>query len=395
MCNGWNHDGGCECGFGPPYVRDVPDYFDHYVGDKGGRDLSSAGPHSAGLGSRIDDKQLTTQLVSTFLWQSFIGSATTEWVGEVSKARRAAKSPVIYVVRHGRGYPRHDLLVFDSRLPHDKVEQGYVDISPAELRRGWRNFSDAYGITSKSMPEWLSGLSMEDIAEIGIEAMNVQRHFFIAMHPLRIVWTSGVGHNLPQIPSPALAVSNKKGKSLSTAGVISADHQGRRGVTTALHAVEKFGMAVFVQGAPGNVRARDTITDSCFIEMKDSQLPSCGPCRGPLSGVTPGRGEDVWFDGAISGRVTTHIDGWTPELPWLVPDVQSRIITPAVTNGGDSGAALVSKAGLVIGFAYYRTGFNAKSPHSAWIWAEFFQLFTCSDGVRLLGIPKWPHLGKL
>jgi hypothetical protein len=370
MCNGWNHTSGCECGFGPPYDRDVPDYFDEHVGAEGGRDLSDAGPRSARLGRLLSDNLLTTQLVSTFLWQSYIGQPSNRWLRGTIKSE-TLRAPIIYIVRHGRGYPRHDLLVFDPHLPADKVEQGYVDVRPSDLRGGWRNFQEAYAITERSVPRWLSELSLQDIPEIANEAMAAQRHYFIAMHPPRIVWTLGSGQSKPRIASPAMPVSIKvQGKNLSTAGVISEDDKGRKGVTTALHALRKNSSKVFVMGFPGQIRQRDRVTDSCFIEMTQAQLPATGTCAGPLSGMTPGKGENVWFDGVASGRRTTHVDGWTPELPWFIEGIQSRIITPAVTDGGDSGAALVNKNGLIIGFALYRTGFNSKSPHSAWVWGE-------------------------
>jgi hypothetical protein len=371
VCNGRNHSDGCECGFGPPYDRDVPEYFDNRVGSAGGQDLSSAGPRSASLSALIANGHITTQLVSTFLWQSYIGGPAAKWNEPTGRTDAVSSSPIVYIVRHGRGWPRHDLLVFDPQLPHDKVIQGYVDVSSAELHNGWRNFSERYKITNDSIPRWLSGLSLQEVPEIAVEAMTAQRHFFIAMHPPRLVWTSTSDQAFPKVASPALAVSNRaQGKSIATAGVIAVDEQGRDGVTTALHALGRQRSGVFVKGVPGNVRSRDVITDSCFIELEHSRLPPCGTCRGPMTGVTPGRGEEAWFDGITSGRVTTHVDGWTPELPWPTPGVQSRIITPVVTVGGDSGAALVSEAGDVIGFALNRTGFNSKSPHSAWIWAE-------------------------
>jgi hypothetical protein len=354
-----------------PYDRNVPEYFDHCVGGEGGKNLSAIGPNSSNLESLITNDQVTTQLVSTFLWQSFLGHPATELIERTRRAGAGEKPPIIYIVRHGRGQPRHDLLIFDPHLSSDEVKQGYVDVSPAELRTGWHNFRNAYHVTNDSIPPWLSQFSLNDVPEIAIEAMGAQRHFFVAMHPPRIVWTSSSGQIFPGIPSGAPAVSKKaQGKSVATAGVISSDDQGRMGITTALHAFNEHGSAVYVEGVPGNLRAKDTVTDSCFIELNAAQLPPCGSCNGPLKGVTPGRGEEVWFHGITSGKVQTHVDGWTPELPWSVPDVQSRIITPAVTNGGDSGAALVNQHSNVIGFAFYRTGFNAKSPHSARIWAE-------------------------
>lgn len=371
MCNGRNHPKGCECGFGPPYDRDVPDYFDEHVGSQGGKDLSNAGPHCEKLAEIVPDNQLATQLVSTFVWQSFIGRPSTQIVERTTRRNRQQKKPVVYIVRHGSGYPRHDLLIFDPQLPVDKVEQGYVDVSPTELRSGWTNFRSLHNLTDRAMPLWLAKLNWQDIPEIAVEGMAAQRHFYIAMHPPRIVWTASSSLGLPALPSAALAISARAaGKALATVGIITSDKKGRTGVTTALHALKDGRTPIFVQGAPGSVRARDQITDSCFIEIANIQsLQQANACS-PLSGVTPGRGEPVSFEGMTSGKVTTHVDGWTPELPWIVPGVQSRIITPAVTDGGDSGAALVNQQGRVIGFAHYRTGFNAKSPHSAWIWAE-------------------------
>jgi len=262
-------------------------------------------------------------------------------------------------------------LIFDPQIPPDQVEQGYVDVTSADLRAGWRDFRKAYGLTESSVPPWLHKLALQDIPEIALEAMSAQRHFFIAMHPPKVVWTSSTAQTFPRIPTSAVSVSIKlNGKGVSTAGVVSIDDKGRKGVTTALHAVANKGKEVFVKGTQGNIRSKDSTTDSCFIEIEDPDLLPCATCLGPLTGVTPGRGEDVWFDGTASGVTHTHVDGWTHELPWTVPGVQSRIITPPVTQGGDSGAALVNKNGNVVGFAFYRTGFNSKSPHSAWMWAE-------------------------
>jgi hypothetical protein len=226
----------------------------------------------------VKDSFLATQLVSTFVWQSYVGHRSETREGTSQKAKRL-KAPMTYIVRHGRGYPRHDLLIFDPNIPPGKIEQGFVDISEDDLRSGWRQFRDIHSITSTSAPRWLASLSIQDVPEIAHEGMAAQRHFFIAMHPPRIVWTSGLGLNLPLIASTALPISKSvKGSSIATA---------------------------------------------------------CKSCSGPLSGVTPGNGEEVSFHGATSGHIITYVIGWTPELPWFVPGCQSRILTPAVTNGGD------------------------------------------------------------
>jgi hypothetical protein len=210
---------------------------------------------------------------------------------------------------------------------------------------------------------------LSDVPAIAQEALTAQRHFFIAIHPPRIVLTSSPAAGVPTIPPKAIAVGTKQ-KNLATAGIISTDKQGRAGVTTALHALEKRRSPFFVQGIPGSIAARDSLTDSCFIQLDDSQVPSGNPCRGPLCGVTPRGQEPVWFEGLSSGRKETVVDGWTFELPWVGPGIQARVITPLVTQLGDSGAALVNGDGNVIGFSHSRTEFNTRSPHSIWMWAE-------------------------
>lgn len=371
MCNGWNHPDGCDCGFGPPYDRDVADYFDQRVGGEGGRDLSSAGPYSRELRTAIRNDLLTTQLASTFLWQSYIGHISETRRKRPGKTVAGEEQLVVYVIRHGRGYPRHDLLIFDPAVPPGEIRKGIAEISSNELRNGWRNYRAIHAISEKSTPKWLSGLRIDDVPEIGNEAKTAQNHFFIAIHPPHIVWTSAGALTLPSIASMPLQISKSaQGGGLATAGVVSADDQGRFGVTTALHAVADVGASVYVTGILGNIRSRDVITDSCFIEVEHSSLPACKSCPGPLSGVTPGVNEKVNFHGATSGKVETVIIGWTPELPWYVPGSQSKILTPAVTNGGDSGAALINQGGHVVGFAHYRTAFSTPVSHSAWIWAE-------------------------
>jgi hypothetical protein len=380
LCNASNHSSGCTCGFGPPYNKSLPQYFDELVGDEGGKDLSAAGPDSERLGSLLDNSRLTTRLISTFLWQSYIGSSAGGLSTRAAKAliRKDSPavvdheaSPAVYIVPHGRDQPRHDLLIFDPKIPQGKVHKGYVDVSDADLRAGWVHFRDRYDLSEASVPRWMSGFRLGEVPEIAAEAMAFQRHFFVAMHPPRIVWTSGDGSSLPQIPTGAIAVSKKMdSKKLSTAGIISTDAEGRTGITTALHAFMDHDASVFVDGVPGTVRARDVITDSCFIEVDFPNPPLVNASNGPLTGVTPRIGDLASFVGIASEKVDTFVQGWTPELPWVLPGVQSRILTPPVTDEGDSGAALVDKDENIIGFAFYRTGYNARCPHSAWIWAE-------------------------
>jgi len=372
MCNAWNHSDGCGCGFSPPYTSDPEDYFERHFGDVPGKDLSGAGPRTKHLATMLHDDKLTTQLASTFLWQSYIGSSSSRVAERPPKPDDPIHSVSIYIVRHGKEWPRHDLLIFDPQIPKGKIIEGQVDVSLQELRNGWHTFRKVY-LKGASPPQWLANLDLRDIPKIAIEAMRAQRHFFVAMKPPKIVWTASTQQPSPRIASPAMGVFKRlAGKHLSTAGVIVTDERGRTGVTTALHSIKNHGRGIFVSNSPGTIRSRDTITDSCFIETSDLKLPRVRQCRGTLEDVVPGPREVVWFDGATSGRMETRVIGWTPEvLGEPIPGVQSRIMTTPVTDPGDSGAALViEKTGVIIGFALYRTGLNAPSPHSAWIWAR-------------------------
>lgn len=80
--------------------------------------------------------------------------------------------------------------------------------------------------------------------------------------------------------------------------------------------------------------------------------------------------EDVHFDGAASGRVSSQIVGIDPRLPFLSEYAQLIVTTDLVTARGDSGAALIDTTGNVLGFAHERTTPNARNPYSSWIWAD-------------------------
>src|SRR5690348_5340329 len=103
MCNGWNHADGCACGFGPPYDRNVPQYFDEHIGDEACRDLSSSGPECTRLASQVGNRERATQLISSFLWQSFMGQRESRSTGRRA-VNKIIGDAVVYVVRHGKGY---------------------------------------------------------------------------------------------------------------------------------------------------------------------------------------------------------------------------------------------------------------------------------------------------
>lgn len=188
---------------------------------------------------------------------------------------------------------------------------------------------------------------------------------------------------------PACGVAFKKDSyPISTVGVITTKQNGLFGVTAALHGVvpnpediyEMFnkkgaacviGKKVYVNGQEGTIREADLITDSCFIELNPSGITNTYKTSGPMKDVAPYRRERVKFEGIGSNEqkstVITEVD---IAIPFISRGEQARVYTQAVTNPGDSGAALVNDKGQVLGFSYRRTGLGEPIEFAEWIWAH-------------------------
>lgn len=176
-------------------------------------------------------------------------------------------------------------------------------------------------------------------------------------------------------PSPAWGVACQlDDPPICTVGVMAVDERGREGVTTAQHAIPAGISQVFVNGLQGTIdpNDRNTITDSCFIEVPgilSTHAPGLQGPRYPLRGVTPRNAEIVSFERLGPAKVTTTVFGWSPEIPWAIESWnQLKVLTDPVTVRGDSGTALIDSSNQVIGFAFYTTG--EGRGFSAWIWAE-------------------------
>ena len=165
----------------------------------------------------------------------------------------------------------------------------------------------------------------------------------------------------------------------SSVGVL-ASSKGNKGCTVCLHAFENikgFGLnsKVLINQERATIKSVDRITDSCFAEFDDQSASfSHVPNSGPLSGISPRQGMKCTYSGKRSGnKVTAIINTFSPTIPYLQgPKVgaQQHVLTNKVTKGGDSGAALVEPTGNVVGFSFFKSGYNASFPYSAWIWAK-------------------------
>jgi hypothetical protein len=253
--------------------------------------------------------------------------------------------------------------VFDSRYRRPEPAIFTVDVRPQDLAESaadyWRRLED-----SGPPPAEFGG--PRRVGDVVAEAAQAQQFHVLLAAPPPVTPTAIV-------PAPAWEVVPRPGQGdAASAGVVATDATGRTGVTSADHAFRDYARSVQVAGVPGMIRSRHALSDSCFIELPRLPAPAGQAVEGPLSRMSPREGERVTFHGAASGAKSTVVTGWDKGLPFEIqPWNRLRVFTEAVTNPGDSGAALLAGSGEVIGFAFDRTRSGAQIEYSAWIWAEF------------------------
>jgi hypothetical protein len=297
---------------------------------------------------------ITSPVVATSFWQAFISSPTFSLF-----LQRAGASPTAlvrgeaFVVRHGTDWPRHDLIVFDPDFAGSKP--AVLEIKPRmeDLSIGWEQFR---------IRRRLVDPKFQIFGGAATEALGAHPFALIVTKPPRKLFT--------HCPNPAWEVSspNAPGES-STAGVLARNNAGKEGVTVSNHAI-KGAAQVTVNGWPGTVLSSDAISDSCFVEVPGMAVPAVRTVKGFLKDVTPRQYETVHFDGFKSGTRSTTVTAWSPDLVYVRPYSQLKVLTQPDTNPGDSGAALIDSTDHIIGFAFYRTGFGEIPEYSAWIWAH-------------------------
>ncbi len=346
----------------------IVDLADNYLGFTGGADLSKAGTNCRRITDAVGDTTSSTSLIATIFWQAFINSpayySTLQRTGGITS--RAINDGQRFVLRHGVArLPRYDLVIFDPGFsqPAPSAIRKVTAPSP-ELREGWNAFIDSIGHPPRSSVERaISSYGREAV----IEAIKVQEFGLMVSAPLPRQYTA-------LLPAPALGVAHRIEPSICTIGVIAKDANGREGATTALHSLDPNNNNVFVKSLPGVIKPqdKDTITDSCFIEIPGvlaSHLPPSRYLSGPLRGVPPATNAQVSFERENVGSINTQVVGWSLDIPLAVaPWKQLEVWTDPITIPSDSGTALIDSNDYVVGFAYYTTG--ADSGYSVWIWAE-------------------------
>jgi len=170
-------------------------------------------------------------------------------------------------------------------------------------------------------------------------------------------------------PSPHLAVH--RGQELSSAGIFCRDSENTLGVTACYHGTGPIGTAVTVAGVPSAVKHADPVQDIVFIPLAPGYaLPAVYASRGVRRRPAPSEAEPVTFDGAgTRSKATTHVKSHDAGILRSRKTLQLKVQTPADTNTGDSGSALVDQDDRVVAFGFERTGFGEFPELTDWIWA--------------------------
>jgi hypothetical protein len=303
------------------------------------------------LRQEIGNEDKTSALIATSFWQAFVASPAAGEFTRTMGIEWAPENETIVVSRADLN--RFDLLVLvdAARTKSPKPLARRVEVPPEILRKGWYSRKPA---VVEFRPHDI-GLA------VALEALAAGQPFSILVAKKPPLELTGVPRRCSKV--------RVSGVVAGTIGVVAIDERGRKGVTTALHVVEQ-NLAADVDGVPGRVVKSDPITDSCFIQLSTTPQIFGPPPLQVLRGKLPRGQQAAVFDGANSGRKSTTITGWSPELPEIRSHVQTKVYTTKVTDPGDSGAALVSDDGYIVGFAMERTGYGAAMSFSSWIWAH-------------------------
>lgn len=308
----------------------------------------------------IRNEEKTENLLASFFWQIII------------RAMKIPHDTEMYVVPHGNA--QYTLVAFGPRenQPQRLFLKDLIDTK--DLLEGYKTWrlemqKELKRIDNNGhLQEMISKVDEDYTIEI-TRKMNMQVIF--ATKP-EAVYTDTP---LTTIGSPCPVVTAAiGGKPLSTAGIFTSDNQGRFGATVAWHSVKDILLntsQIYINDESAQIASTDQISDSCFAVFDQPAVKSVfNNIGGTLSGLSPRMYDPVTFQGITSGFKQTIITGWSPDIPFVLPYSQLKVLTAPETNPGDSGAALIDRDGKVTGFSFFRTAINQQPEYSSWIWAD-------------------------
>lgn len=337
---------------------DLQQFMANYGSRSAGADLTNVGPASSSVFARLNNEGRTRSTIATFFWRSFLSSRLYPYMlRKLGASPKALAEARVVLVPRDQDY-RYDLLVFDpgwssARKP-EAIAVGPNLLMPTDLDPG------AHKAARQGVP-----------LAIGVDYLDVVREVVrSAPDPFTLVLAPQPSSELLSCPSPAVHVDDLAGQD-STAGVIVECQQsaGTYGVTAALHGIAGPSAVVHVDGQQGTVQRIDAVTDAAFISLPTKPNHPVTTCQGIMSGVLPRGQEGASFEGQTSGQRSTVICGWDPQLPNPSRHRQGLIYTRRDSQPGDSGAALVTSDGWIVGFAFERSLPNEVPAQCSWIWA--------------------------
>jgi hypothetical protein len=335
------------------------------VDPRPGRDLSKVGSGSEWLRERIGPER-TEALVATAFWQVFMHSpALARLVIGAPALRERGIMPSLVVGAETIVVARSDIHRYDllALLP--------VPIEPTAVRVQASPPDVVGAFPAPSRP------GVRDVTRrLAMEAIRAEQPFamvFASKPPT--TFAAGV----PSI-CPGVTAGNMSG---SVGLVVRRKLTGDRGITTAMHVTAGATASprqVDVEGKIGTVELEDLVSDTAFVKLDPADLPSTGSrgSQGVMTGKLPRGQEKVVFKAIrpddttgqpMSVDLTAYVTGWSQELPDVDLLNQLKVYTTLVTQGGDSGAAIVTDADdYIVGFAHERC--DHRIQYSSWIWAE-------------------------
>lgn len=341
-----------------PVELELPDFVSTIAGTEPSADLIGSGPAAYRLLSRVGNEGTTRSLLATSFWRSWLASslAPTKLAALGASSGILGRSRTIIVGRDQLG--RFDLLVLDPTLPAEFAAKALdAEFGSATAEAIMFGALHAFRESPISLIE-------RDAVQLAVEvASHPENHF-------SVILSREPAYERLSVPSSPLTVDNLLGTATSTVGANVEDvgKPGRVGVTAAFHGVGP-ASAVKVGGKAGTVVRSDTVTDSAFIEVSGLSV-STRPVKGAMSGMAPRGNQTAEFIGIISGQTSTVIHGWDAQIPNPSSLRQACVYTRRDAQPGDSGSALVTDDGWIVGFGFERTKPGESPSQCSWIWAE-------------------------
>lgn len=243
-----------------------------------------------------------------------------------------------------------------------------------------RRITDELSVSPNMLPVAFEEMPTTDEDKVRTLALSTPEQIAETLHITQpeVILTSRPRMERLSVPSRILPVITKAVRSTSgvtetdrsTAGILCTDSSGELGVTAAFHGTGPVGTAVTVDGLPATVKHANETQDLVFIPLPQGlHVTKMVSLLGVLTDRTPSSYLDASFNGSTSGQRATSITSYDAGLLRLRPGLQLKVQTPADTDRGDSGAALIDEDGHILGFAFEKSAYGEKPQITDWIWA--------------------------